>query len=201
MNMLITNIVKGLSSLRSLTFFRSALVDVNLVSCLNSQSFGSELRISISDDVASQSNGSKNANFRLIGRDIDWLTAGSHLVSPRKFYVHHGIYLGNGKVAHYSGLSGSLRAGPIEVTDLKCFANGRSAWVYEDQTAFSNDEIVVRARSRIGEAQYKIFSNNCEHFCNWCISGTSHSAQVAEFLHFPFRMIGKVFAQESGLIA
>lgn len=201
MNMLISNIAKRLSSLRSITFFRSALVDVSLVSCLNSQSIGSELRISISDSCNSQGNESTEASLRLIGRDIDWLSAGSHLVSPRKFYVHHGIYLGNGKVAHYSGLSGSLRAGPIEVTDLDCFANGRSAWVYEDQTAFTNDEIVVRACSRIGESQYKIFSNNCEHFCNWCITGTSHSAQVAEFLHFPFRLVGQLFAQESGLIA
>lgn len=201
MNMLITNIVKGLSSLRSLTYFRSALIDVSRVSSLNGKSFEGELRLSISGTSASQSNEKTDASFRLIGRDIDWLNAGSHLVSPRKFYVHHGIYLGNGKVAHYSGWSGSLRAGPIEVTDLKCFANGRSAWVYEDQTAFSSDEIVVRACSRIGESQYKIFSNNCEHFCNWCISGNSHSAQVAEFFHFPLRMIGKAFAPETRWIA
>ncbi|MDI3358546.1 lecithin retinol acyltransferase family protein [Pseudomonas sp. UYIF39] len=201
MNMLITNIAKRLSSLRYLTFFRSALIDVSLVSCLNSESLGTELHISVSDNGASQNNGSADASVRLIGQDIDWLPAGSHLVSPRKFYVHHGIYLGNGKVAHYSGLSGSLRAGPIEVTDLERFANGRSAWVYQEQTAFTNDEIVVRARSRIGESQYKIFSNNCEHFCNWCITGTSHSAQVAEFLHFPFRLIGQVYAQEPCLIA
>ncbi|MCF7532487.1 lecithin retinol acyltransferase family protein [Pseudomonas petrae] len=201
MNMLIRNIAKRLSSLRSLTIFRSALVDVSLVSCLNSQHIGTELRIGMSGNGCSQNNASTDARFRLIGQDIEWIPAGSHLVSPRKFYVHHGIYLGNGKVAHYSGLSGSLRAGPIEVTDLKRFANGRSTWFYQEQAAFTNDEIVVRARSRIGESQYKVFSNNCEHFCSWCITGTSHSAQVVEFLHFPFRLIGQVFARESGLVA
>ncbi|MEJ5056857.1 MULTISPECIES: lecithin retinol acyltransferase family protein [unclassified Pseudomonas] len=136
-----------------------------------------------------------------IVRDADRLSAGSHLVSPRKFYVHHGIYLGDGKVAHYSGLSASLQAGPIEVTDLDRFGNGSSIWVHPEECAFSSDEIIVRAMSRIGESRYKILSNNCEHFCNWCITGNSYSAQVAEYLHRPLRLVRKLFSSKTGLIA
>ncbi|EFL5564207.1 hydrolase, partial [Escherichia coli] len=29
---------------------------------------------------------------------------GAHLSSDRPGYTHHGIYVGNGKVIHYSGL-------------------------------------------------------------------------------------------------
>lgn len=110
---------------------------------------------------------------------------GSHLISPRRFYIHHGIHLGGGRVAHYAGYSNSLRAGPIEVTDLEGFANGRPVWMVQEPCEFSSDEVVSRACSRIGESRYRIFSNNCEHFCSWCIRGKSHSAQVDALLHSP----------------
>lgn len=107
---------------------------------------------------------------------MDNLPIGSHLLSSRRFYIHHGIYLGNGDVAHYSGFSGSLKPGPIEVTDLEGFAHGKGIWVVEEQGGFSMDEIVVRARSRLGENRYGVLFNNCEHFCRWCIRGDSYDA-------------------------
>lgn len=33
-------------------------------------------------------------------------------------------------------------------------------------------------RSRVGEKRYNILTNNCEHFCNWCIDGVSGTGQV-----------------------
>ncbi|WP_421141359.1 hypothetical protein [Pseudomonas sp. NFX15] len=53
----------------------------------------------------------------------------------------------------------------------------------------------------MGETQCKVLSHNCEHFCNWCISDISHSTQVAEFPHFPFRLITQVYTRESDLHA
>ncbi|MGY2258527.1 lecithin retinol acyltransferase family protein [Pseudomonas sp. SDO55104_S430] len=129
------------------------------------------------------------------------LVAGSHLVSPRKFYVHHGIYLGDGKVAHYSGLSSSLQAGPIVVTDLEHFASGNSVLVHPEHCGFPSDEIIDRALSRVGESQYKILSNNCEHFCNWCIYGHSYSSQVSKYFHQPLRLFRLMFSSKTGLIA
>ncbi|MCF4996842.1 cytochrome C [Pseudomonas syringae] len=110
---------------------------------------------------------------------------GAHLMTPRPFYVHHGIYLGRGKVAHYSGFSGSFTAGPVEVTTVGQFANGKPVWLKEEFGEYSNEDIALRARSRIGESQYRIFSNNCEHFCSWCINGTSCSAQVRSLVYYP----------------
>ena len=122
--------------------------------------------------------------IRADGQMDDWPT-GSHLVSPRRFYLHHGIYLGGGEVVHYSGFSSSFRAGPVEVIDLERFASGRPVWVVQEPRQFCDEEVVRRARSRVGESRYSVLSNNCEHFCSWCISGKSCSAQVRALLHYP----------------
>ncbi|WP_343327508.1 lecithin retinol acyltransferase family protein [Pseudomonas putida] len=129
------------------------------------------------------------------------IRAGSHLITSRKFYIHHGIYLGEGRVAHYAGYSGSFTPGPIEVTDLEQFANGRPVWILEAQSEYSSEEIVRRAYSRVGERHYRIFSNNCEHFCNWCTRGESRSAQVELLLHSPRGFFSMISALESSLIA
>lgn len=136
-----------------------------------------------------------------IGRSSIDVSIGAHLVSPRKFYLHHGIYLGSGNVAHYSGFSSSFRPGPVVVTSIGNFANGRPVWVFHERGEFTNDEIANRARSRIGECKYKILSNNCEHFCNWCIHGENRSTQVTECLHYPLRFLTFVAALDSRVIA
>ena len=47
---------------------------------------------------------------------------GSHLVTPRRGYLHHGIYVGGCRVVHYSGLVHGLRGGPVEEVPLSRFA-------------------------------------------------------------------------------
>lgn len=37
---------------------------------------------------------------------------GDHLKSSRGLYTHHGIYVGDGNVIHYSGLSDGIQSGP-----------------------------------------------------------------------------------------
>ncbi|WP_210644641.1 lecithin retinol acyltransferase family protein [Pseudomonas sp. Tri1] len=126
---------------------------------------------------------------------------GAHLVSPRRFYLHHGIYLGGAEVAHYSGFSGALKSGPIEVTDLEHFANGKPVWIVDGQFEYCAEEVANRARSRLGEEQYRIFSNNCEHFCSWCTTGESYSAQINAYLHRPRYLLALISALEPQLIA
>ncbi len=109
---------------------------------------------------------------------------GSHLVSPRRGYVHHGIYVGHGKVVHYSGLARGQFRGRIEEVSLAQFADGRSVWTRSsDLPAFVPQEVIRRARSRVGENRYRILRNNCEHFCEWCLRGESRSYQVERFLY------------------
>jgi hypothetical protein len=104
---------------------------------------------------------------------------GSHLLTPRTAYTHHGIYVGDGKVVHYSGLADGMNSGQVEEVSLAAFSAGKgySIKIHEDPK-FSGDEIASRARSRIGENLYCVFSNNCEHFCEWCINNDHDSTQV-----------------------
>jgi hypothetical protein len=118
---------------------------------------------------------------------------GAHLVTPRRWYSHHGIYIGNGRVVHYAGLSSLLRRGPIEETSLEDFAQhfGFRVQPYAE-AAFSPEEIVLRAMARMGENLYDMLSNNCEHFCVWCVCGQARSAQVERFRRYPARVVALV---------
>ena len=107
------------------------------------------------------------------------LSPGMHLVTSRLGYVHHGVYVGRGMVVHYAGLCQLLHSGPVEEVTLSRFSMGRAVRIVEhSESKYSPQEIVLRARSRLGENEYHVLRNNCEHFCNWCISGCSRSTQV-----------------------
>jgi Lecithin retinol acyltransferase len=97
--------------------------------------------------------------------------------------MHHGIYVGEGRVVHYAGLARRQFRGRIEEVSLAQFASGRSVWTRSsDLPGFVPREVIRRARSRVGENRYRILRNNCEHFCEWCLRGESRSYQVERFL-------------------
>lgn len=119
---------------------------------------------------------------RILGPDEE-PALGAHLVTPRRGFLHHGIYVGARKVIHYAGLSQGLRRGPVEEVSLSRFARGHSVLVRHHAPAdFDFLEIVRRARSRLGENGYRLLTNNCEHFCEWCLRGTARSLQVEELV-------------------
>ncbi|NEQ25214.1 MAG: hypothetical protein F6K28_40290, partial [Microcoleus sp. SIO2G3] len=43
------------------------------------------------------------------------------------------------------------------------------------------DIVIARAESRLGETNYNLLTNNCEHFATWCKTGRNESKQLAEF--------------------
>ena len=73
----------------------------------------------------------------------------------------------------------SLACGPSGNNFFKIFE-----WLKRNQrySVFSDEETVERARSRLGENQYRLFSNNCEHFAIWCKTGINQSWQIEELL-------------------
>jgi Lecithin retinol acyltransferase len=108
---------------------------------------------------------------------------GAHLVTPRITYAHHGVYVGAGSVVHYGALSCHWRRGPVEEISLKLFAQGYPVWVRPARpNGLPSAEVVRRARSRLGENRYRLFSNNCEHLSEWCVNGEHRSPQVERFL-------------------
>ena len=108
---------------------------------------------------------------------------GAHIVSPRRGYLHHGIYIGHGRVVHYAGLSSGLVRGPVQAVSLSLFAGGRRVSTrWSKRRSYDAAEVVRRACSRLGENRYAVLSNNCEHFCEWCIYGEARSYQIERLL-------------------
>jgi len=119
---------------------------------------------------------------------------GTHLVSDRILYAHHGIYVGDGRVVHYAGLANGWESGPVEEVSLEQFANGERVFASAHSSrSFSAAEIVARARSRLGENMYSLFRNNCEHFSQWCVTGRRRSRQVSIWMSLPARLLRAVF--------
>ncbi|HEY2021578.1 lecithin retinol acyltransferase family protein [Paraburkholderia sp.] len=114
------------------------------------------------------------------------LPIGAHLVTQRNGYEHHGIYAGNGRVVHYAGFASSAHRGPVEEVEIARFAAGHPLTIRATPSArYAGEEAVSRARSRLGENRYRLLTNNCEHFCAWCLLGESRSEQVHGCLRHP----------------
>jgi hypothetical protein len=100
-------------------------------------------------------------------------------------YQHYGVYIGNKKVIHFAPLEGqeiSMKNGIIHETTLEKFLNGRALQIdTQNEKKFSDNEIINRARSRLGEKGYDLVINNCEHFARWCVTGEHVSYQVNNF--------------------
>ena len=128
------------------------------------------------------------------------LLPGSRLIVRRRGYFHHGIYVGNGRAIHYAGWFRSAR-GLVEEVTLEQFTKGRPYSIGRmppDRRA--GEEIVRRARSRLGERRYHLLRNNCEHLCNWCQLGECRSEQVETLMKPALLLIGIVKALRRELV-
>ncbi len=132
-------------------------------------------------------------------------SVGDIIYVKRRGYRHFGIYVGNERVIHYYKEKHPLLSdGVITETSLSKFMSdsdtvyvlnglGPAAdkkvfdWIIQKLTngkvhAFSPEETVARARSKLGEHGYSLLFNNCEHFSFWCKTGISKSSQTDDIL-------------------
>ncbi|WP_163468191.1 lecithin retinol acyltransferase family protein [Fusobacterium sp. IOR10] len=93
-------------------------------------------------------------------------------------YYHHGIDVGNGKIIHYTGEPGKKINASIEITSINEFLNGGKLEIVKYSKCLSETETISRAFELIGEKNYNLFFNNCEHFANYCKVGETKSEQV-----------------------
>jgi hypothetical protein len=109
------------------------------------------------------------------------LAAADHLQVPRQhgLFNHHGIDLGDGTVAHY------LEGRAILRSPLQEFSRDQPLSVVEYPKGSCSPAGVTlrRAMGRLGEQNYNLLFNNCEHFAHWCKTGRHRSAQVENWLH------------------
>ena len=109
------------------------------------------------------------------------MAAADHLQVPRQhgLFNHHGIDLGDGTVAHY------LEGREILRSPREEFSRGQpiSVVVYPEGSCSPVGLTLRRAMGRLGEQNYNLLFNNCEHFAHWCKTGRHRSEQVENWLH------------------
>ncbi len=93
-------------------------------------------------------------------------------------YEHHGIDCGDGTVIHYSKADGEPT---IKRTTIAEFSQGNPIYVKQRPISFVPDVVIERAKSRLGEQNYDLMTNNCEHFANWCKLGRNESEQLQNY--------------------
>ncbi|MFJ8268688.1 lecithin retinol acyltransferase family protein [Peribacillus asahii] len=86
-------------------------------------------------------------------------------------YSHHALYLGDNQVIHY-------QHGEVRVDSVEDFRRGGELRVIDSVCTYSKEFIISRAYSRIGEKNYNLIFNNCEHFVNWCRSGSNTTDSI-----------------------
>jgi hypothetical protein len=116
---------------------------------------------------------------------------GDHIAASRLLYTHHGIYAGGRRVIHYQEKGFKIDETSFDdfkgVAPLSVYVAPLSVYkVHHSSPKYSPKEVVARAKSRLGESQYNIATNNCEHFCNWCVDGQETSGQVGFFVESLF---------------
>ena len=106
------------------------------------------------------------------------MAAADHLEVPRQhgLFNHHGIDLGDGTVAHY------LEGREILRSSLEEFSQEQPLRVISYAEASPVGVTLRRAMGRLGEQDYNLLFNNCEHFATWCKTGRHRSGQVDSVL-------------------
>lgn len=105
---------------------------------------------------------------------------------PIEQFYHYAIYIGNDEVVQF-GYPTDFKNDPSEVrvmrSPIEDFLNDKflEVRVYnkqEKKTKRKDKEIIKLALSRVGEGNYNILYNNCEHFVNDVVFGKKESTQV-----------------------
>lgn len=113
-----------------------------------------------------------------------------HIRVNRGIYYHHGIYVSDQEVIHFTGNNNDNLFGfnnQVIGTNLHEFLRLGICEVKlynEDELAdlYPPEGIVAYARSCLGDKGYNLVFNNCEHFANMCTLGKHRSKQVEKIL-------------------
>lgn len=121
------------------------------------------------------------------------LRPGDHIYSKRYLglYIHHGIYMGHGRVIHFSGtLPADARIKEVSLEEFSGWQAWRlrkaqwgvspwMAWLKMAGTAFVEksdppDVVMERARKLLNQdppVTFSLFERNCEGFVYYCKTG------------------------------
>ena len=131
-------------------------------------------------------------------------SAGDIIVFQRGTYKHYAVNVGNEEIVHLTtdggnssldvvcGIAGHISSTTHQSAVIKkekysdFYKEGNEAYVERDdeRKPLPTKEIVGRAKSRINERGYNLFTNNCEHFARWCRYGKEESKQANALIFF-----------------
>lgn len=123
---------------------------------------------------------------------------GAHIRVQVDSVYHHGIYIGDNKVVQF-GLPMSIYQDPNTIkiieSPIEDFLNGGflEVRIYdkkEKKSKNKDSDIVKIALSKVGEGNYNLLTNNCEHFANYCVFGKKTSSQVDKVHDEVRKMLG-----------
>jgi hypothetical protein len=98
-------------------------------------------------------------------------------------YDHHGVYVGNNEVVHYSGdRAKDVSSARVRLSTLDEFADGHAVQTVSYGISLPPIEVVMRAFELLGEARYNLVLRNCEHLATLAKVGVSFSHQVERLL-------------------
>jgi len=120
------------------------------------------------------------------------LQCGDHISWPTEFgvLIHHAIVLASKgdtvvKVIHVTEQQkrqdGFLIYEVVEeLIDLGNYIKMGNVWLYEYEPdkCYDPDEVIMRAKTKLGKFDYHAFENNCEHFARWCKNNENASVQA-----------------------
>lgn len=94
----------------------------------------------------------------------DSIKRAQHLKVIRFGYSHHALSISEYEVIHYQD-------GEVKIDSIEGFAKGAAIHVVDTPRFYKKDEVLARAYSKLGERNYNLLFNNCEHFVRWVLNG------------------------------
>lgn len=110
------------------------------------------------------------------------MKTGDHIYVKRGIYTHHGIYIGKRRVIHFhaswSGIGGAKSPGIVKEVAISTFSKGRKIHVQNYEDRLQRRRTVALAKSSLGDSNYHLTKNNCEHLAVFCVTGCAYSEQI-----------------------
>ncbi len=103
---------------------------------------------------------------------------GDHLRVKRGGYYHHGIFIGDGQVVHFTDVRPDKAEAVVRRGSTHEFAADGQVEVVRYGKRFDRQTTVWRALSLLGRDNYHLLLNNCEQVARWCATGEFRSLQV-----------------------
>ena len=110
------------------------------------------------------------------------------VISSDGFYYHHGVYLGEDEVAHFSG-EDKADAKPRSCEMVQFMDDAVEEKLY--RVDYDNHNLLLPMETTLDEARkaiespsewskYNVITNNCESFATWLKTGIAISAQAGD---------------------